>query len=127
MKIAVLKEAVPWECRVPIVPDSIKRLGQKKIEVLVERGAGERALASDADYEGAGAKVLGTADEVIAQADCIMRLNVPSVSEVAALREGSTLIAPILPLVNHELVRALAARKITTLALDAIPRTTVAQ
>jgi alanine dehydrogenase len=48
MKIAVLKEAALHEKRVPIVPDSVKRLGQKKIEVVVESGAGERSLANDA-------------------------------------------------------------------------------
>ena len=127
MRIAVLKEHVAWERRVPIVPDSIKRLGQKKIEVVVERGAGERALAFDADYESAGAKVLPSAREVIADADCVMRLRVPSIDDVAILKEGSALVAPILPLLNHELVKALAARNVTTLALDAIPRTTVAQ
>jgi NAD(P) transhydrogenase subunit alpha len=127
MRIAVLKEAVSWERRVTIVPDSIKRLGQKKIEVVVERGAGERALAFDSDYETAGAKVFPTAAEAIAEADCVLRLRVPTLDEVDTLKEGSTLVAPILPLVNTDIVRALAARKVTTLALDAIPRTTVAQ
>jgi NAD(P) transhydrogenase subunit alpha len=127
MRIAVLKESVPSECRVPIVPDSVKRLGQKKIEVVVERGAGERALAFDADYGAAGAEVLPTAEAVIARADCVMRLRVPTLEEVRSLKEGSTLIAPILPLVNNELVQELARRRVTTLALDAIPRTTVAQ
>jgi NAD(P) transhydrogenase subunit alpha len=127
MKIAVLREAVEWERRVPIVPDSIKRLGQKKLEVLVERGAGERALASDADYTNAGAQVLPSAAEVLAGADCVMRLRVPTLDEIRSLKEGSALVAPILPLVNHEVVKALAARGITALALDAIPRTTVAQ
>jgi H+-translocating NAD(P) transhydrogenase subunit alpha len=127
MRIAVLKETVAWERRVPIVPDSIKRLGQKKLEVVVERGAGERALAFDSDYESAGAKVLPSAEAVIADADAVMRLRVPTLTEVLSLKEGSALVAPILPLVNHELVKALAARKVTTLALDSIPRTTVAQ
>jgi NAD(P) transhydrogenase subunit alpha len=127
MRIAVLKEAVAWERRVPIVPDSIKRLGQKKIDVVVEHGAGDRALAFDADYESAGAKVAATAAQAALGADCVLRLRVPTLEEVALIEPGSTLIAPILPLVNHELVRALAERKVTTLALDAIPRTTVAQ
>ena len=127
MRIAVLAEGLGWERRVPIVPDSIKRLGQKKIDVVVERGAGERALAFDADYEAAGAKVLPTAAEVVADADCVMRVRVPTLEEARTLEEGSTLIAPILPAVNHDLVRALAGRRVTTLALDAIPRTTVAQ
>jgi NAD(P) transhydrogenase subunit alpha len=127
MRIAILKESLDWEKRVPIVPDSIKRLSAKKIDVVVEQGAGDRALAFDADYTTAGAKVVASSKDAIADADCVMRIRTPSVDDVAQLKEGSTLIAPILPLVNHDLVRALAARKVTTIALDAIPRTTVAQ
>src|SRR5687768_15689800 len=103
MRIAVLKEASALERRVPIVPDSVKRLGQKKIEVVVEKGAGERALAFDADYEKEGAKVAASAAVAIGDADCVMRLRIPSLEEVATLKEGSTLIAPVLPLVNHDL------------------------
>ena len=127
MKVAVLQEPLLVERRVTIVPDSVKRLAQKKIDILVERGAGERSLSADADYEAAGAKVMSSAAEAIAGADAVMRIRVPSLEEVASLKEGSVLVAPILPLVNVELVKALAARKVTTLALDAIPRTTVAQ
>ncbi len=100
MRIAVLKEAVDWERRVPIVPDSIKRLGAKKIEVVVERGAGERALAFDTDYEAAGALLRPTASAAVAEAECVMRLRVPTLQEVASLKSGTTLVAPIFPLVN---------------------------
>ena len=127
MKIAVLKEAAAHERRVPIVPDSVKRLGQKKIEVVVESGAAERALAFDADYTKEGATIEKDAAGAIAAADAVMRLRIPSLEEVAQLKEGSTLIAPLLPLVNHDLVKALAAKKITSFAVDFIPRTTVAQ
>ncbi|MBS2015064.1 MAG: Re/Si-specific NAD(P)(+) transhydrogenase subunit alpha [Deltaproteobacteria bacterium] len=127
MKIAVLKETALHEKRVPIVPDSVKRLGQKKIEVVVEAGAGERSLAADADYAKEGAKVEADAAAAIAAADAVMRLRIPTLDEVAKMKEGAVLFAPILPLVNHDLVKALAARKVTTFAVDFIPRTTVAQ
>jgi NAD(P) transhydrogenase subunit alpha len=127
MKIAVLKEAAAHERRVPIVPDSVKRLGQKKIEVVVETGAGERALASDADYTKEGAKIEPGAVETIAASDTVMRLRIPTLDDVAKLKEGSTLFAPLLPLVNHDVVKALAAKKVTSFAVDFIPRTTVAQ
>ncbi len=126
MKIAVLKEAAAHERRVPIVPDSVKRLGQKMIEVVVESGAGERALFADADYTKEGATIGGAA-ATIAAADALMRLRIPTLDEVALMKEGSALFAPLLPLVNHDLVKALAAKKITSFAVDFIPRTTVAQ
>lgn len=127
MKIAVLKEAASHERRVPIVPDSVKRLGQKKIEVVVESGAGERALSADGDYTKEGATIEPGHSAAIAASDTVMRLRVPTVEEVALMKEGSTLFAPLLPLVNHDLVKALAAKKITSFAVDFIPRTTVAQ
>jgi len=127
MKIAVLREGASHERRVAIVPDSVKRLAQKKIEVVVEAGAGERALAFDADYGKEGAKVLPNRGDVIGAADCVMRIGMPSLDEVATLKEGSILVAPLLPLVNHDLVRALAKKKVTSFAVDFIPRTTVAQ
>jgi H+-translocating NAD(P) transhydrogenase subunit alpha len=127
MKIAVLKEAVVSERRVPIVPDSVKRLGQKKIELVVESGAGERALSSDDDYTKDGATVLADQPSAIAAADAVIRLRIPTLDEIALMKEGSTLLAPLLPLVNHDLVKAIAARKITSFAVDFIPRTTVAQ
>jgi NAD(P) transhydrogenase subunit alpha len=127
MKIAVLRETSPHERRVAIVPDSIKRLGQKKIGLVVEAGAGERALASDADYEKEGASIAADAASAIAAADVVMRVRIPTLDEVAALKEGSTLIAPLLPLVSREIVEALAAKKVTSFAVDFIPRTTVAQ
>ena len=127
MKIAVIKETAPLERRVPIVPDSVKRLGQKKIEVVVESGAGDRALSRDDDYTKEGATIAADQAAAIAAADAVMRLHVPSLDEVASMKEGSTLFAPMLPLVNHELVKALAAKKVTSFAVDFIPRTTVAQ
>jgi len=127
MKIAVLAETASHERRVSIVPDSVKRLGQKKIEVVVEAGAGDRALSSDADYTKEGATVEASRSAAIAAADAVMRLRIPTLEEVALLEEGSTLFAPLLPLVNHELIKALAAKKVTSFAVDFIPRTTVAQ
>jgi NAD(P) transhydrogenase subunit alpha len=127
MKIAVLKEPAAHDKRVAIVPDSVKRLAQKKIEVVVESQAGERSLAPDAEYASQGARVVPAAAEAIAAADCVMRLRVPTLAEIDALKDGCILVAPILPLVNHEHVKKLAQKKITTLAVDFIPRTTVAQ
>jgi NAD(P) transhydrogenase subunit alpha len=138
MRIAILKEhgpsarqsappSAPGERRVPIVPDSVKRLAQKKIELVVEAGAGQGAFFSDADYAQAGAVIEADASATIAAADALMRLRIPTIAEVAAMREGTTLFAPLLPLLSHELVQALAARNVTSFAVDFIPRTTVAQ
>ncbi|HEX3771902.1 MAG TPA: hypothetical protein VHV30_13590, partial [Polyangiaceae bacterium] len=127
MRIAVRKEAGAGERRVSIVPESIKRLAAKKVDVSVEAGAGAGAYASDDDYKTAGGRVDATADALLADADAVVQIRPPRVEDVAGLKEGSTLVSLLFPLQNHDVVRALAARKITAIAVDMIPRTTLAQ
>jgi NAD(P) transhydrogenase subunit alpha len=127
MRIAVRKESASGERRVAIVPDSVKRLASKKIEVVVEAGAGVGAYASDAEYQGVGARVDAGLAAMLAEADALVQIRPPTLEEVASLREGSVLVSLLYPLVSPELVRALAARKVTSIAVDMIPRTTVAQ
>jgi NAD(P) transhydrogenase subunit alpha len=127
MRIGVPRETVAGERRVAIVPESVKRLRAKAIEVSVEAGAGEGSLFSDDDYRALGARVDGTRQAVLADADAVVQIRPPNSAEVAQLREGCALVSLLYPLVSPELVRALALRKITTFAVDMIPRTTLAQ
>ncbi len=127
MRIAVRKEGGAGERRVSIVPESIKRLSAKKIEASVEAGAGSAAFASDDEYRTAGARVDASLDALLTDADAVVQIRAPRVEDVAKLKEGSALVSLLFPLVEHDLVRALAARKITAIAVDMIPRTTVAQ
>src|SRR5580658_9297378 len=127
MRIAVRKEGGAGERRVAIVPESVKRLAAKKIDVSVEAGAGAASFCSDDEYRAAGARVDTSADAVLADADAVVQIRPPSVAQVGKLKQGSTLISLLFPLVDHDVVRALAARKITSIAVDMIPRTTVAQ
>jgi NAD(P) transhydrogenase subunit alpha len=127
MRIAVRRESTPGERRVAVVPDSVKRLRSKKIDVSVEASAGAAAFASDDDYTVAGARVDALLPALLADADAVVQIRPPSLAEVARLREGSALVSLLYPLLDLDLVRALAARKVTALAVDMIPRTTVAQ
>jgi NAD(P) transhydrogenase subunit alpha len=127
MRIAVRKEGVAGERRVSIVPESVKRLAAKKIEASVEAGAGGGSYASDEEYRTAGARIDASVDALLADADAVIQIRPPRIEEIKTLKEGSALISLLFPLVEHDLVRALAARKITAIAVDMIPRTTVAQ
>ena len=127
MRIVVPKETAVGERRVPLVPDSVKRLAAKKLEVSVETGAGQGALIRDEQYIEAGATIGPSLAALAPEADAILRLRVPSLAEVETLKEGSTLIAPLYPLANAPLVRALVSRKVTAIAVDMVPRTTLAQ
>jgi NAD(P) transhydrogenase subunit alpha len=127
MRIAVRREGVAGERRVSIVPESVKRLAAKKIETSVEAGAGAAAFASDEEYRSAGARIDASLDALLADADAVVQIRPPRLDEVAQLKEGSALVSLLFPLAAHDLVRALAARKVTAIAVDMIPRTTVAQ
>lgn len=127
MKIGILKETGPFEKRVALVPETVKKLAPRKFEFAVEAGAGDASSFLDAEYQAAGAQVLPSASAVAAWADTVVKVNKPTPDEVASLKEGSALVSLLYPLSQGELVKSIAARKLMAVALDMIPRTTLAQ
>ncbi len=121
MRAAVVKERAPGERRVALVPEAVARLRPAGIEVLVERGAGDGAWLPDAAYADAGAAI-AAADEVYA-ADVILTVTRPPADAVARLREGQAVIGMLAPLTDPGLAAALAARGVTAISLDGLPRT----
>ncbi|MEJ1181016.1 MULTISPECIES: Re/Si-specific NAD(P)(+) transhydrogenase subunit alpha [unclassified Pseudarthrobacter] len=113
------------ETRVAATPVTVGKLLELGYEVVVEKGAGEAASFRDAAYEAAGAMIVG-ADEAWGS-DVVLRINPPTEEEIGRLADGSTLIGSLSPGLRPELVEALAARPITALALDAVPRISRAQ
>ncbi|GAA3316183.1 Re/Si-specific NAD(P)(+) transhydrogenase subunit alpha [Arthrobacter ramosus] len=113
------------ENRVAATPTTVKQLLELGYGVLVEKGAGESASFPDHTYIEAGATIVG-ADEAWGS-EVVLRVNPPSKEEIGRLAEGATLIGTLSPGLRPELVEALAARPITALALDAVPRISRAQ
>jgi NAD(P) transhydrogenase subunit alpha len=113
------------ETRVAATPTTVKRLLELGYEIVVEKGAGESSAFRDEDYVAAGASVVG-ADEAWGS-EVVLRINPPSEEEIGRLADGATLIGMLAPGLRPELVEALAARPITALALDAVPRISRAQ
>jgi H+-translocating NAD(P) transhydrogenase subunit alpha len=124
MKIGIPKECGAGERRVALVPDSVAGLKKLGLEVLVERGAGEGAFFSDADYEKAGARVVSG---VLAEADLVVKLHKPTAAEAAQLRSGAVLISFLYAASSPELVKQLTERKVTAFAMEAVPRISRAQ
>jgi NAD(P) transhydrogenase subunit alpha len=113
------------ETRVAATPATVRQLLELGYEVVVEKGAGESASFPDDAYGAAGALTVG-ADEAWGS-DVVLRINPPTEEEIARLADGATLIGTLSPALRPELVEALAARPITALALDAVPRISRAQ
>ena len=125
MLIGVTRETKPGETRVAATPATVKQLIGLGYEVVLESGAGARSSFADEAYAEVGARI-GTAEDAWG-AEVVFRVNGPSVAEIAMLRDGATLVSLLAPALNPELVDALAARPITALAMDAVPRISRAQ
>ncbi|WP_458782418.1 Re/Si-specific NAD(P)(+) transhydrogenase subunit alpha [Arthrobacter sp. D3-16] len=123
-RIGVVAE-LGHERRVAATPTTVKQLLGLGYEVVVEKGAGESASFRDDMYAEAGALIVG-ADEAWGS-EVVLRINPPTGEEIGRLAEGATLIGMLAPGLRPELVEALAARPITALALDAVPRISRAQ
>jgi len=127
LTIGIPRETYPAEKRVATVPDVTEKLIKLGFSVLVESGAGELANFADETYVAAGARIAANADELWRSADIVFKVRAPGMEEVALLKEGATLVSFIWPAQNAELMQALAARKITVLAMDSVPRMSRAQ
>jgi len=125
MLIGVTRETSPGETRVAATPTTVAQLLKLGYEVVVESGAGEHSSFADEAYAEAGARIGSAADAW--GADVVFRVNGPSIEEVAQLRPGTTIAALLAPAQNPELLEALAARGVTALAMDAVPRISRAQ
>jgi H+-translocating NAD(P) transhydrogenase subunit alpha len=122
MKAGVVKETAPGERRVALVPDAVTKFRASGIEVLVERGAGEGAWLSDSAYADAGATIVSAA-EVYRDADMILTVTRPASDAVGLLRPGQAVMGMLAPLADPGLAAALAARGVTAISLDQMPRT----
>jgi NAD(P) transhydrogenase subunit alpha len=122
MKLGVAKETAPGERRVALVPDALGKLQAAGCEILIETGAGAGSAILDGAYAEAGATVVPT-DTLYQQSDVILRVAKPSPAEVARLRQGQAVVGFLQPLIDPGLAKELAAKGVTAISLDAIPRT----
>ncbi|MFE7214204.1 Re/Si-specific NAD(P)(+) transhydrogenase subunit alpha [Streptomyces sp. NPDC057611] len=123
-RIGVPRESKPGETRVAATPKTVEQLIRLGYAVSVESGAGDGAAFDDAAFRAAGAETVGPE---VWNADVIMKINAPSEAEVDRLHSGQTVVSLLAPVVNPDLVKGLAARGVTALAMDAVPRISRAQ
>jgi len=131
MRIGIPKEIFPEERRVAATPEVAAQLKGLGFDVAVESDAGVAASFSDDAYRQAGIDVVADAAAVWSQSDIILKVRAPveggSNDELGRLREGQVLISFLWPGQNPELLKKLAERGVTTLAMDSIPRISRAQ
>ncbi len=127
MRIAVPKETHPGENRVPVIPETVKKLCLLGADVVIEAGMGAGSGFSDEEYTQAGATVETDRNKLFAEADVLLRLRKPTLEEVALMRSGTIHISYLDPFNERELVRALQQQGVTAISMEMIPRTTRSQ
>jgi NAD(P) transhydrogenase subunit alpha len=122
MRIGVPRETLEGERRVALIPEAVKSLEAKDLDVVVESGAGDEAGHPDDQYTDAGAEI-GEAWG----ADIVLRVATPTIEEIGKVGSGKVLIGFLAPLTATDTTRALASGNVTSFAVEAIPRITRAQ
>ena len=127
MQIGIPKETHPGENRVPIIPDTVKKLCHLGAEVLIEGGLGLGSGFRDKEYTEAGANISPDRTALFSNSDILLRLRKPDLSEVALMKSGCIHISYLDPFNEQELVQALKERGVTSLSMEMIPRSTRSQ
>ena len=133
MIIGIPKEILPGENRIAIVPDLVSKYTKAGFTVHVERDAGINAGYTNEKFSDAGAKIIDNASELFQSADIVLKVQRPIENEklqkheLDLMKPGSLLITFLYPLNYHDLAKKCAEKKINTVSMDMIPRTTLAQ
>lgn len=127
MEIFVPKEVEQGESRVPLLPETVSKLSKRGASITVESGLGAILGIADSAYEEAGASLSSDRAGQLASADMVLRLNKPSPEEVKSMKAGALHASLLDPFFEPDLVDTFAEAKVDCIAMEMIPRTTLAQ
>jgi NAD(P) transhydrogenase subunit alpha len=127
LRLAIPKESYPGERRVALTPGQVEKFKKLGFTIEIQADAGAAAGFDDQDYRAVGANVVSDIKSLLSAADVVLKVRAPSADEIGMMRENAFLASFVAPAQNPELLKQLATKRISALALDAIPRTTRAQ
>ncbi len=125
--LGVIRESAADERRVALAPEVVKKLAGLGVNVLMQKGAGERAFMPDDKYATDNLSLANSAAEVLGKADMLFKVQAPTAEEIGQMREGTLLLGAMNPTRNLNIIKALRDRKITCWATEYIPRISRAQ
>ncbi len=127
VKLFVPKESASGEKRVAMAPAVVDRVVRLGTDVSVQTGAGAGSRIPDTAFKDKGAKIVKAKATALKSADVILRVAPPEAADIKNMKAGAILASFVYAHRNPEIVKALAEAKITTLAMELIPRITRAQ
>lgn len=123
--VATARERTEGEARTALVPETAKKFAALGALVRMEQSSGVPSHFLDGDF--ASVETAPSLEAAYAGANLILRVTPPSISEINAMPEGSTLIGLLKPYESKERLAALNTRKISAFALELLPRISRAQ
>jgi NAD(P) transhydrogenase subunit alpha len=127
LKIAVLKERKIPEKRVALTPDVVKSFSKAGFTVTIEAGAGVASGFYDSSYTAAGATIVDDITRLLSDADILCKVNAPTVDELVLMKDESVVISFLYAYTIPEAIEVCIAKKISSFAMDAVPRISRAQ
>ena len=127
MRLAIPRETHPGENRASVTPETVKKLVRLGADLAIESGTGAGAGFSDEAYAAEGASVVTDRDALLGSADMVLRLRKRDLEEVAKLKPGCIHVSYLDPFNEHALIREFAAKSITAVSMEMIPRSTRSQ
>ena len=127
MNLAVPREAHPGEVRVALIPEHVARLVNAGADVTIESGLGQPLRIADEKYTEAGASVAADHNQLIQNADVVLRIRKPLAEEVERMKPGCIYISLLDPFNERELIDMFVKKNISAISMEMIPRITRAQ
>ena len=125
MQVYILKESNS-DSRVAASPDTVKKMIDWGLNVVIQDNAGLDSNFSNEDYVKSGATISNSITD-ISKSDLILKINKPNDDEIALMNDGSIMIASLDPYNNSETLNKLKDKGVTSFAMELMPRITRAQ
>ena len=125
VRLVVPNEIVPGERRIGLEPGVAKKLGAMGVNIAMQQGAAQSSYFSDDDFE--GVELVADAAALYKDADLVFKVQPPTLDELKQMKDGVTVVGFMAPHKNPEMMQLMCDKKITSLAMELVPRITRAQ
>ncbi len=124
-RLVVPNEIAPGERRIALAPDVAKKLIATGVNIALQQGAALSAYFKDEDFT--DVEMVADATALYKEADLVFKVMPPTLDELNQMKDGCTVVGFMVPSKNAEMMQLMCDKKITSLAMELVPRITRAQ